>query len=139
MIAAEIGLPESFTGDSGGVARWRVQSEDRMLQKAIKQRWPIPEKYKQAVIDRQVKIAISPDSTPREATSAARVLVAAEAQNQADERLIPEGGQHVHFHQHNEAGAQDAVGAGVVTDARIRRAMAAISAAGSASGNPSGN
>ncbi len=84
-----------------GARRTTQMTNDRMLQRAIKQRWPIPEHYKQAVIDRQVKIAIDPEATAREATAAARVLVAAEQQNQADDiaaAKIPDTQQHVHFH-----------------------------------------
>ena len=109
MISEQTTLPSHFMGDTGGQARWQSQQEDRMLQRAIKQRWPIPEKYKQAVIDRQVRIAISEESNAREATAAARVLVAAEAQNQADDRAEPIGGQHVHFHQHGGEMPQDVV------------------------------
>ena len=84
-----------------GARRTTQMTNDRMLQRAIKQRWPIPEQYKKAVIDRQVKIAIDPDASHREATAAARVLIAAEQQNQVDEiadAKLPVSEQHVHFH-----------------------------------------
>ena len=104
--------------NDGGMGDLSPRVEAMIGRKALKQRWPIPEKYKQAVIDRQVKIAISPESSNREATSAARVLVAAEAQNQADDRAEPIGGQHVHFHQH---GGEVANGTGLHSTERLER------------------
>lgn len=61
--------------------------DDRLLQRAIKQRWPIPEQFREAVIARQVLIATGriEDASPREQTAAFNALLAAEAQNQADE------------------------------------------------------
>ena len=49
------------------------------------QRWPITQQYRDATIRRLVKIIADPASSPREAVSAARVLIAAESQNQVDE------------------------------------------------------
>ena len=58
--------------------------ETRMIARALSRRWPIPEELKEAMIKRQVAIAIDPKVKPRESTAAFRSLVAAEAQNQAD-------------------------------------------------------
>jgi len=128
MIAAESGSAIEFNGGMG-VLSDRVEA--MIGRKAVKQRWPIPEKYKQAVIDRQVKIAISPSSSNREATSAARVLVAAEAQNQADDREEPVGGQHVHFHQH---GSEVANGTGLHSTERLERLRSKLVERSGASG-----
>lgn len=49
------------------------------------QRWPITQQYRDATIRRLVKIIADPASSTREAVSAARVLIAAESQNQSDE------------------------------------------------------
>lgn len=64
----------------------RHPSQDARIERmAIKKRWNIPDKYKDALVNGQVQIAINPDSSNREKTSAFRALLAAEAQNQADE------------------------------------------------------
>lgn len=60
-------------------------SDIKLIGKAINGRWPITDDYKEAVVKSLVKIIVSPDSTNREKTAAARVLVSAESQNQADE------------------------------------------------------
>ncbi len=55
-----------------------------MVERAIRQRWPIPPDVKQALIDRLAGvIANSPDD--RAVARAAGILVACEAQNQKDE------------------------------------------------------
>lgn len=61
--------------------------DTRMIARAIKQRWTIPEQFRDAIIARQVLIATGriEDASPREQTSAFNALLAAEAQNQADE------------------------------------------------------
>lgn len=58
----------------------------RMIQKAMEQRWDIKPEYKDALIRRLVRIIADPTSTPREVTSASRALIAAEGQNQTDDR-----------------------------------------------------
>jgi len=124
MISSE-GIEHNLSG----------RTEAALYRKAIKQRWPLPEKYKQAVIERQVKIAVSPESTPRESTSAAKVIMTAEAQNQADElKLEPaEVGQHVHFHQHGE-GVNGELGTGEHNAKRLERLRTAIAERERASG-----
>lgn len=73
----------------------------RMLERAARQRWPIPEKYKQAIIARQVKIATDANSKPREASAAARTIIAADRLNIEEEKQA-EPQQHLHLHQHQE-------------------------------------
>jgi hypothetical protein len=60
--------------------------DTRLIEKALRKRWPIPETYREAIIKRQVAIAIDPKAANRESTSAAKCLVAMEAQNMADEK-----------------------------------------------------
>jgi hypothetical protein len=64
--------------------------DTRMITKAIKQRWDIPEIYREALITRQVLIATGRISgtTAREETSAFNALLAAESQNQQDEHKV---------------------------------------------------
>ena len=62
--------------------------------KAIKQRWNIPDKYKEAMVNGQVQIAIDPQSTNRDKTSAFRALLSADQMNQAEELHNPDHGNH---------------------------------------------
>lgn len=72
----------------------------RLLERAVRSRWPIPEKYKEAIIKRQVAIAVDAKSKPREASAAARTILAADKLNQADEHEAnKEPEQHIHLHQ----------------------------------------
>lgn len=79
-------LPESLGDYGDGISETRVnQQTARMIQRAVKQRWPIKPEWREGLLKRQVAIAVDPNSKPREATSAFRAIVSAEAQNQADE------------------------------------------------------
>ena len=64
--------------------------DTRLLRRAMKQRWPISEQYKTAVVNRQVKIAagLVPGTTPKEETDAFKSLLFAEKQNQSDEHKV---------------------------------------------------
>jgi hypothetical protein len=79
--------PRDPMGDyGGGVSAKRVRLEEtRMLERALRERWPIPEHYREAIVTRQIRIAIDPGSSSREATSAARCLVSMEGQNLDDQ------------------------------------------------------
>ncbi len=56
-----------------------------MIEKAITNRWPISEKHRKAVVERMAKIITGTKSSNREVVAAARALIQAESQNQADE------------------------------------------------------
>ena len=58
---------------------------------AINQRFPISEQEARAVIARQIKIAIDPETPNRQATSAARAVIAVVGQNQLDEHKLQPG------------------------------------------------
>ena len=60
-------------------------SDIRLKAKAIEQRWNIPEDYRDVLIKQMLRVVADPNTTPREKTSAARAIIAAEAQNQADD------------------------------------------------------
>lgn len=53
---------------------------------ALIQRWPVPDHYRPALINRQVAIAIDPNTEPREATQAFRAVLAADQMNLDAER-----------------------------------------------------
>ena len=55
--------------------------DTRLIERAIREEWPIPVGYRKGLVDRQARIAADPGSSPREATSAFRALVAANQQN----------------------------------------------------------
>lgn len=76
--------PQSALADYGeGVSAKRIRLENtRMLERAIRGKWPIRDEDLPAVVQRQVKTATDPDSSNREATAAARCLVSMESQNQ---------------------------------------------------------
>jgi hypothetical protein len=56
-----------------------------MIQRAFEQRWPIEPKYRSALITRLMTIIADPNTSNREAISAAKALIAAEKQNQDDQ------------------------------------------------------
>lgn len=60
----------------------------RLIQRAMEQRWPIKPEFREALVKRLVRIIASPESTPREVSAAARALLSAESQNQADEHKV---------------------------------------------------
>ena len=62
-----------------------IKRSELAIERTAAKRWNIPDKYKDAIVNRQVKIAVDSSSSNREATSAARVLATLEAQNQLDE------------------------------------------------------
>lgn len=62
--------------------------DTRLMARAILQRWPVKQEYRQAIINRLAHIAIDPASSPREATSAAKAIMSAEKQNQDDEHKV---------------------------------------------------
>jgi hypothetical protein len=74
----------------------------RLLERAVRERWPIPEHLRQAIIDRQVEIATDPKYDAREATSAAKTVIAADRINQQEEQGPKAGAQHLHLHQHDD-------------------------------------
>lgn len=59
--------------------------DTRMMAKALEQRWPMSDNVRKVVVARLAKIVADTSTSPREATAAARALIAAEGQNQGDE------------------------------------------------------
>jgi hypothetical protein len=100
--------PASPVGDyGGGISAKRIRLENtRLLERALREHWPIPNKYRKPVVDRQVKIAIDPGSSAREATSAARCLASMSSDNAAIvlkllDKVAPD--QHAHTIDDNTA------------------------------------
>ena len=90
-------FPESLT--------MRQNARDtRLIKRAIKNRWPIAEHYREALIARQVLIAAGsiPEASIREQTDAFKAILAAESQNQIDDaRTAPQQIEHEHHHTHD--------------------------------------
>ena len=85
-------------GEGVGTESGLVERRDAKLeQMAVRHRWGMTDQSRTAVMNRQITIAIDPDTDARRATAAAGCLVKMEHQNQADEhKLIPD--QHDHLH-----------------------------------------
>ena len=83
-MSGENGNNGSETPENGGVGGGDTRST-RMLERAVRQRWPIADEYRRPVVDRQIRTAIDPNSTDRAASIATRCLLEMERQNQQDE------------------------------------------------------
>ena len=71
-------------GGSGAVYSEGIK-RDRIENMAIKQRWPIPEKYREPIMKRAITKLIDPNTSDRNFNQTLNALLRAEAQNQADE------------------------------------------------------
>jgi hypothetical protein len=76
----------------------------RLVMKAIKERWRIPDSIKDELIAQMVKIAKGeiPDTKPRDRIRAAEALLAAEAQNQAQEQIEQPAAPIIHEHRFDQ-------------------------------------
>jgi hypothetical protein len=59
--------------------------DTRLIARALNQRWPITPETRRVIVGRLLRVMADPSASPREVTSAAKALMSAEAQNQADE------------------------------------------------------
>lgn len=62
--------------------------DTRQLARALMQRWPINDNMRAGIIATLIKVLKDDDASPREKTSAAKALLAAEKQNQEDEHKL---------------------------------------------------
>ena len=86
-------------GLGGGALRPKGIRDTRLIERALREGWPIRRKYRKPIVERQVSIAVDPESSPREATSAARCLVVMSSENAAIalkclDKIVPD--QHAH-------------------------------------------
>lgn len=89
-------------GGSGGNGAIHTARDSRLVEKAIRQRWPIDEAKRATIAEALVKIASNRGSSVRNRTVAARVLVAMDAQNLEQEKMDrgqppPAPALHVHM------------------------------------------
>lgn len=87
-------------GGLGGNLREVGPRDTRMIARAIRERWPIPDERRAALIERQMRTAEHSESD-RDATRAFQSLLQAEAQNiavalKAIDKVLPD--QHSHTH-----------------------------------------
>jgi len=61
--------------------------DTRLWEKALRERWPIPEAMRGVIVKTLAKILIDPESSNREKTAAARALMHADAQNIEMEKM----------------------------------------------------
>jgi hypothetical protein len=71
-------------GGLGGVLSTLTKTI-RLEQQALRQRWPIKPEHREPLLLRQITIALDPKTPPRQATSAFRTLLSADALNLQDE------------------------------------------------------
>lgn len=64
-----------------------MRRDIRLTEQAIRQRWPIKPEHRAAIINKLVRVALDPETSPRETISASKALVNAEGQNQTDEHF----------------------------------------------------
>jgi hypothetical protein len=69
----------SATDDPGGLGgtSGRGARDTRLAERALRERWPIPKAIRGPLIDRLAGIVSNPGASPREATAAARAILAA--------------------------------------------------------------
>src|SRR5436305_2784353 len=67
-------------GGSGGETRRRVH-DVRLIERALRERWPIPKALRRPLIERLAEIVQDTGSTPREVTSAAKAILGASKLN----------------------------------------------------------
>jgi len=60
----------------------------RMIQQAAEQRWPITPKYRNAIVNRLMKVIVDPAASDRAVTSATRALIAMDVVNLKHEQNI---------------------------------------------------
>lgn len=94
-------------GGLGGNIRKAGTRDTRLLERAVRERWKIPDDKREAIVNRQVEIAVN-SPKDREATSAAKCLATMEAQNiavamKALDKVVPDQHQHNHAIQQIQA------------------------------------
>jgi hypothetical protein len=62
------------------------RSDMRDIRRAINERWPIGEQFRSSIVRALLRIIADPTSSKREVIAASRTLIAAEKQNQEDDR-----------------------------------------------------
>jgi len=69
---------------------------DRLERRAIRSRWQIKEEYRTPMLNRQIQIAMDPNSEAKEATAAFKAVLSADAANMEQEKRDSCGEKHLH-------------------------------------------
>jgi hypothetical protein len=93
--------PEDSPGGSGGIPEATAR-DTRLLERAIKSRWPIPQEDRGRIVALLIKVAANPRASHRNRIVAARALFQADAQNLEQEKR--EGGLPDQTHEHRHSG-----------------------------------
>jgi hypothetical protein len=72
---------DAATGDDGGGSRVQRMHDTRLMERAIRESWPIPDDLRPTLVRRLAYIMTSDNSSPREITSAAKALLSASKTN----------------------------------------------------------
>jgi len=62
--------------------------DTRLAARALEQRWPVPDDVRAGLVRQMMAIVADRSCSPRERTSAFKAILAAEAQNQADQHKV---------------------------------------------------
>jgi hypothetical protein len=73
--------PQSPGGLGGNLRPGRGIRDTRLVQRALRERWPIPRAIRKPLIERLNEIVQDVDSSPREVTSAAKAILTASKLN----------------------------------------------------------
>ncbi len=68
--------------------------DTRMYQRALSQRWPIPQSMREEILAELVKVLRDPAASPREKTSAAKALMSADRLNIEEEKITQDDQHH---------------------------------------------
>jgi hypothetical protein len=77
--------PAETKGGLGGESKLAIR-DTRLIEAAVRQRWPIDDAKRKPLMDRMLRIALNPKSSAREATSAARTIIHADRHNLEQEQ-----------------------------------------------------
>jgi hypothetical protein len=80
------GRDDDLRGGSGGEYLRGPTADTRLVEKAIRQRWPIPEDKRPIIAKTLSEIAANPKASHRNRAIAARILVSMDALNMEQER-----------------------------------------------------
>lgn len=106
MTAADSNIPPAPRGAGGEIARSNVFDDPKLIERALRRKWNIPESAYQIAPLEMLAILTARDEQkkhihkPRERINAARVLALFHAQNQIEEPAPAPPQTHLHEHRH---------------------------------------
>lgn len=112
-------------GGSGGESEFTAR-DSRMVERAIKGRWPIPDEMREKVPEALSKVITSPGSSQRNKIAAARALLAADSLNMEQEKRDA-GGENINVNVNDtrSPASRDDL-ANLTPDELARRHLAAL-------------